>query len=80
MTASSTNGNLYLTTSDRTVIGTNPSSYNTANGALTGAGVIVGTNGASPYNAFVDFYAYAGTAMSNSGRIISDSSGLKIIA
>lgn len=64
--------------SDRVVIGNSPSTYNTSTTTLTGAGVIVGTNGPGPYNAFVDFYSNAGTLQSNSARIISNGDGLTI--
>lgn len=67
-----------IQTSDRVVMGINPSSYNTTTGTLSGAGVIVGTNGTGPYNAFVDFYSYAGTVQSNSARIMSNNGGLTI--
>ena len=67
-----------IQTSDRVVMGINPSSYNTSTGTLSGAGVIVGTNGTGPYNAFVDFYSYAGQIQTNSARIMSNSGGLSI--
>lgn len=67
-----------IQTSDRVVMGNNPSSYNTTTGVLTGAGCVVGTNGTGPYNAFIDLYSYAGTLQSNSARIMSNSAGLTI--
>ena len=67
-----------IQTSDRVVIGQQPSTYNTSSGALTGSGVIFGTNGTGPYNAFIDFYSYAGTLQTNSARIISNIGGLQI--
>jgi hypothetical protein len=67
-----------IRTSDRVVMGNNPSSYNTTTGTLSGAGVIVGTNGGGPYSSFIDFYSYAGTTQGNSARIMSNSEGLTI--
>jgi hypothetical protein len=67
-----------LQTNDRVVMGLNPSTYNTTTGTITGPAVIVGANGSGPYNAFIDFYSYAGTAMGNAARIIANSGGLSI--
>jgi hypothetical protein len=75
----STIANVKIQTSDRVVMGNSPSTYNTGTGVLTGAGCVVGTNGASgSYNAFIDLYSFAGTLQGNSARIISNSAGLTI--
>ena len=78
MMGSLTTNPIGLQTNDRVVMGLNPSTYNTTTGSITGPAVIVGANGTGPYNAFIDFYTYAGTAMSNAARIIANSGGLSI--
>ena len=78
MMGSITTNPIGLQTNDRVVMGLNPSTYNTTTGSITGPAVIVGANGAGPYNAFIDFYTYAGTAMTNAARIIANSNGLSI--